>query len=373
MKVIQIIPRIRKGGAERIVLDICNELSKRDGVEVLLITFNDENGYPFLTGNLNWKVVPSSISLSMLHKNVLNINDLQKTIDGFMPDVIHSHLFESEIVSRSCYYSKAKWFSHCHDNMKQFRNFTLKTLFDKSLFTNHFEKRYIVDRYRKNGGTHFIAVSRDTLSYFKKSVDFPVTFMPNAINYDMFYLQRDYASLDHKVRLVNTGTLNDNKNQILLLKIAKELANRNYDFEMNLLGDGPNRKMLEDLVVSMGLEEKVFVRGAVNNVQDYLHNSDIYLHSSEALPLSNIEAMAAGLPIIILDGKGNRDLVVQGKNGYMIEQQNAEQFADRILEIWNDKRKYNEMSQFAQQFAKQYDIKEYINKLLQLYGGDCTI
>ena len=369
MKVIQIIPRIRKGGAERIVLDICNELSKREGTEVMLITFNDDNGYPFLTDNLNWKVVPSSISLSMLHKNVLNINYLQKTIDDFKPDVIHSHLFESEIVSRSCYYPKAKWFSHCHDNMKQFRNFALKTLFDKSLFTNHYEKRYIVERYRKNGGTHFIAVSKDTLSYFKKSVGFPVTFMPNAVNYDMFYVQRDYASLGSKVRLVNTGTLNENKNQILLLKIARELVNRNYDFELNLLGDGPNRKMLEDLVVSMGLGEKVFVRGVVNNVQDYLHNSDIYLHSSlsEALPLSNIEAMAAGLPIIILDGKGNRDLVEQGKNGYMVYEQDVNQFADKITEIWNDKSKYRDMSINAQNFAKGYDIKIYVDKLLNMY------
>ena len=369
MRVVQIIPRIRKGGAERIVLDICNELSKRDGVEVLLITFSADNGYPFLTDNLNWKVVPSSISLSMLHKNVLKVDALQRTIEDFAPDVIHSHLFEAEIVSRSCSYPEAKWFSHCHDNMRQFRNFSFKTLFDKSLFTNHFEKRYIVDRYKKNGGTHFLSVSKDTTKYFQHAVKFPVTFMPNAINYDMFFANRDYASLGSKVRLVNTGTLNDNKNQILLLKIAKELVGRSYDFEMNLLGDGPNRKMLEDSVAEMGLGKNVFVRGAVNNVQDYLHNSDIYLHSSlsEALPLSNIEAMAAGLPIIILDGKGNRDLVEQGKNGYMIYEQDVNQFADRITEMWNDKSKYRDMSIYAQRFAKKYDIKNYVDNLLNMY------
>ena len=51
----------------------------------------------------------------------------------------------------------------------------------------------------------------------------------------------------------------------------------------------------------------------------------------------------------------------------MIYEQDAEQFADRILEIWNDKQKYQEMSVFAQEFAKQYDIKEYVDKLLTLY------
>ena len=77
--------------------------------------------------------------------------------------------------------------------------------------------------------------------------------------------------------------------------------------------------------------------------------------------------MAAGLPVVTLDGRGNRDLIVQGKNGYMVYEQDTEQFADRILEIWNDKNKYNQMSAFAQDFARQYDIKPYVDKLLELY------
>ena len=48
---------------------------------------------------------------------------------------------------------------------------------------------------------------------------------------------------------------------------------------------------------------------------------------------------------------------------------NAEQFVDRILEIWNDQQKYKEMSVFAQEFARQRDIKPYINKLLDIYQG----
>ena len=80
--------------------------------------------------------------------------------------------------------------------------------------------------------------------------------------------------------------------------------------------------------------------------------------------------MAAGLPVVTLDGRGNRDLIVQGKNGYMVYEQDAEQFADRILEIWNDQQKYKEMSVFAQEFASQYDIKEYVDKLLILYKNN---
>ena len=143
MRILHIIPRLRKGGAERLCLDICNQLQKRDDVQVRLITFSDENHYMFLTEHLDWQVIPASVQLSIFHQNVLNIDALQKAIEDYAPDVIHTHLFEAEIVSRSCNYPQAKWFSHCHDNMRQFKNFSIKTLFNKQLLTNFFEKRYL--------------------------------------------------------------------------------------------------------------------------------------------------------------------------------------------------------------------------------------
>ena len=77
--------------------------------------------------------------------------------------------------------------------------------------------------------------------------------------------------------------------------------------------------------------------------------------------------MATGLPVITLDGKGNRDLIVQGKNGYMLFEQDVEKFAEKILEVWENKTLYSEMSAFSQEFAKGYDIKDYVVRLLELY------
>ena len=164
LRILHIIPRLNKGGAERLCIDICNHLRMREDVQVKLLTFSDDNAYPMLTQNVDWQIVPASVQLSLSHKNLLNVGDLQKAIEDFAPDVIHTHLFEAEIVSRSCYYPKAKWFSYCHDNMKQFRNFSLKTLCNKELLTNYFEKRYLMSRYKANGGTTFVAISHDTES-----------------------------------------------------------------------------------------------------------------------------------------------------------------------------------------------------------------
>ena len=51
----------------------------------------------------------------------------------------------------------------------------------------------------------------------------------------------------------------------------------------------------------------------------------------------------------------------------MIYEQDVNQFADRIADVWNDKSKYREMSIYAQNFAKEYDIKVYVDKLLNMY------
>lgn len=358
-----------KGGAERLCLDICNQLQKRESVQIRLITFSDENQYPFLTKDIDRQVVPASVQLSVFHKNVLNVVALQKAIEDFAPDVIHTHLFEAEIVSRSCNYSQAKWFSHCHDNMRQFRNISVKTLFNKQLLTNFFEKRYLFSRYRANGGNTFIAISHDTEQYFRKTArQYDVQFLPNAIDYEKFHRDNDRQP-SAKLRLVNVGSYQAKKNQRFLIEVAKKLHERHIDFELNLLGDGGKFGEITSLIKNNGLEANVMQRGNVENVAEYLWQSDIYVHSAyyEPFGLVLVEAMAAGLPVVTLDGRGNRDLIVQGKNGYMVYKQNAEQFADRILEIWNNKQKYKEMSAFAQEFARQYDIKPYVDRLLELY------
>lgn len=369
-RILHIIPCLRKGGAERLCLDICNELQKRENIQVRLITFSEENAYPFLTEQLDWKVVPANINLSFTHKNKFNISVLQKAIEDFAPDVIHTHLFEAEIVSRSCYYPKAKWVSHCHDNMKQFRNFSLKTLFNKELLTNNYEKKYLTNRYLANGGNTFITISYDTEDYFKKNANqFAVKSLPNAIGYQKFYKKKIFEFIQ-KLRLINVGSYQAKKNQQFLVEVAKILRLRNIDFELILLGDGDLYKNVAQQIEFNNLQNFVKQCGNVNNVEEYLWQSDIYEHSAyyEPFGLVLLEAMAAGLPVVTLDGKGNRDLIEEGKNGYMIYEQNPELFADKILEIWNDKQKYQEMSLYAQEYAKRYDIVPYVDRLLEIYS-----
>lgn len=369
MRILQIIPNLTKGGAERLVLDICSELYKRSDVDVKLVCFSEQNEYPEYS-DIKPLVINSSVKLSFVRKNEFYVAELQKFVNDFMPDIIHTHLYEAEIISRSINYPSAKWFSHCHDNMVQFRNIGLATFLSKQALTNYYEKRVLLSMYKINGGNHFIAISKDTEAYFKKSTKhYQLTLLANAIDYPKFYNPHPGKEPGDVLRLINIGSFVEKKNQGFLIDVANILKKRSLPFELHLLGDGVKKTELEIKAKNLGLDKELIFHGMVDRVEELLWQSQIYVHSAnyEPLGLVLLEAMAAGLPVITLDGRGNRDLIVEGKNGFMLSEPDAEKFAGKILEVWQNEKLYSEMAAFAQEFAKGYDIKEYVDRLLIIY------
>lgn len=371
MRVLHIIPTLQKGGAERICLDICNELQKRNGIKVLLVVLHNKLDYDYSSG-IEPIIISSSLKLSLWRKNSLNIDSLKEAIAKFQPDIIHSHLFEAEIVSRSIIYPQAKWFSHCHDNMWQLDKLKVATLFDKKRLTAYYERQYLLTRYRKNGGNHFIAISKDTEEYFKHVLPEDlrnITLLPNAVNTSKFTKPDGYVQIRKAhIELVTIGSLVDKKNQTFLLDVIHHLRHINFDVHLHVLGDGKNRKKLEEKAMQLNICDSVTFHGNVSDVEAFLWNCDMYLHSAlyEPFGLVLIEAMAAGLPVISLDGKGNRDIVISDYNGYMVSN-SVEEFASRIIYLKENKEVANRISLNAVKFAQDYDIKIYTDKLLKIY------
>lgn len=373
MKILHIIPNLRKGGAERLVIDIVTALSKLEGVDVRLVILENEIAYDISAIHENVFHIKTNVRLSVTGKNHIQIEALQQFIEAFEPDIIHSHLFKAEIVSRSCYYPKAKWFSHCHDNMVQFENFSFKTFTSKTLFTNLFEKQYLLRRYNINGGNKFIAISKDTKRFFEKNArGLNVFLLHNAINYCRFYKEK-LSGIHTPLRIINTGSFVDKKNQQFLLATVSHMISKGINITLTLLGDGINKQMLIDKTNELNISDAVFFKGNVENVEQYLWSADIYIHTAtyEPLGLVIIEAMAAGLPIITLDGGGNRDLMIDGWNGFILAEQNTEQFAEKVLELLNADL-YSALSKNAQLYASNFDIKNYTENLFAIYKNSHT-
>ena len=128
---------------------------------------------------------------------------------------------------------------------------------------------------------------------------------------------------DFKYRLCCTGTINTRKGHLYIIealhRISKEeLSNIHVDF----LGEGPQKVVLEELVKQYGLENHIKFYGSVPNVEVYRHlaanNIYILMSQNEGLPISIIEAMRAGLPVISTRVAGIPEIVKDGYNGLLL-------------------------------------------------------
>lgn len=372
LKVLHIIPSLCKGGAERIVLDICIELQKREYVKVKLIILHPINEYEFLSKQIDVECCNSKVGPSISGKSQVNLIEFIKIINDFKPDIIHSHLFEAEMLSRWELFSGIKYFSHCHNNMPELKSFNYHIFFNKRMFTNLYEKKIIEKKYKKCNN-QFIVVSKNSFDYYSnnltRSLQKNIHLLPNAIDYKKFYYPYRKEIKDI-VNLIMVGHMSENKNQIFLIDVLQKLRNANVNAFLTLLGDWrDNGIKIKNKAKELELEAYLSMPGKVKDVETQLKYQHIYVHSSktESFGLTIIEAMAAGLPVVCLDGGGNRDIIEQGKNGFILYNQNVANFTDKIIQLIENRELYQAMSSYAKEYAKKYDIKDYVDKLLDMY------
>ena len=370
LRVIHIIPSLNKGGAERLTIDICNKLSERKDISVLLVLMYNEIKYE-LPSSIKTVITNSRVKLSIWNRNKYDLSDFNKIINDFRPHIIHSHLFEAEILSRCNLRPEIVYISHVHDNITQLENIVFHPPYKKKII-NRYEKYWITKRYRIVNN-QFISISKDTTHFLKTSfrnnkLSDAIYELSNAIDYEQFYFSGE-KKISPNIKLISVGSLVEKKNQQLLLDIAFLLKEKGVDFDMQILGDGPKRTFLEKEIVKLGLTNQVQLLGNVHDVPAYLRDATFFVHTAlyEPFGLVLLEAMASGLPVISLDGKGNRDIIINGKNGYLLQENDPAIFVSKIIDLINDAEKYQSISRYARIFAENYDIKKYIEKLVDYY------
>jgi glycosyltransferase involved in cell wall biosynthesis len=359
LKIVHIIPNLRKGGAERLVQDVCNYIFQNQLAHIKLVTFhkNVDVKFPF---HVN---IPSQFDLSITNKSKLSIVELQKFIENFKPDIIHSHLWESEMLLTNIKYEDCIRFTHLHDNMVQLKNRLLPN--SKSELTNIYEKRLFL----KNNYNHFISIAKDSFEFALKSLPKKnrIHLIPNAIDYRNFHfsIKRNYR----EIRMINIGSFVKKKNQTLAVHILKALIEEGYSASLTFLGDGELKEKVEKLSTRLGINKHTEFLGNVENVQEQLIKSNIYLHTAtyEPFGLVLLEAMASGLPVISLNGKGNSDLIENGKNGYIVGEENPNLFSQKIIQIFKNDSEREILIQNGFSTAKKHDIKDYTENLISCY------
>lgn len=168
----------------------------------------------------------------------------------------------------------------------------------------------------------------------------------------------------NKLTLLSVGELNKNKNHNFVIEAIKEIDNIQY----LIAGEGSLYNELVETIEEQNLSDKVTLLGFRKDIPSILKNVDVFVFPSnrEGLPASIIEAMAAGVPVIASDIRGNKDLITDMETGILYKKNSKEELM-KAIEILKDKDFRKRMGKSAQEKSEKFDISLILKEQLRIY------
>jgi glycosyltransferase involved in cell wall biosynthesis len=375
MKILHVIPTLGCGGAEVLVANLAiQQVKAGHDVRIVILepfhyTFENFISKDELLKLVIIEQISTKIYFSIFKKKaVLSNYEFNDIVLNFLPNIIHSHLFQAELVSRHTIFENVRYFTHCHNNMPQFNLFKKNNI--KRYLTDFFELKWLLSKY-KECENHFITISNNTKVYFEKKLPKKfkqsVNYLPNAINSSNYFNEKNRESSLFK--LISVGNLLNNKGHLFLIDIVYELKKLNFNIQLDILGYGNMEKVIKAKIIELDLVDEVILRGSVNNVNEYLSKADIYIHGAfkEAFGLVFLEAMASELPVVTTNGGGNAELIIENYNGFLISNRSSEDFIDKVKYLIENKDARLKMGENAKKFSTKFDMVQMELNLSKLY------
>lgn len=226
-------------------------------------------------------------------------------------------------------------------------------------------------RWALKEGRYFTAVSSSLKDEMVASgaIEGSIRVIPNGVNLESFRGQNVFESV--KPYLFSMGRLVFVKGYDMVIKAFAKIIEENYDIELIIAGRGPEEDSLRDLVRKKGLSGRVKFVGFVDGEKkvSLLKGSRFCVCPSrrEGLGLANIEALAAGKPVVAFNVDGISDIIEHGKNGLLVEPEDIEDLASKIQTLLRDNPLLKKMSRQALMMVKRYDWLEIARRYESLY------
>lgn len=174
---------------------------------------------------------------------------------------------------------------------------------------------------------------------------------------------------DNDFVLFFAGELNKNKNQIMLIEAMKDLIKENPRIKLLLAGDGILKEYYENKIKEYKLENNVNLLGYRNDVPQILKAVDLYVSASkrEGLPLNILEAKCSKLPIIVTNARGQKELIQDGKDGYIVNINDVASLKEKIKEIYENETIREKFKEYGYKNVKKYTSKNVEEELRKIY------
>ena len=299
-------------------------------------------------------------SINLIEENLkvsnfpFSVFSLRKYLKQLRPDVVHCHSSFAGFVGRLATLglnTKVFYSPHCISFMRQdispikkggFKAFELIACIKKSTY---------------------IACSQSEYNAIKASLPFArVVLLENAVDLSDFKTPINDFTQGSSIKVITVGGIRPQKGPADFAKLANTFKNENIQFIW--IGDGEleHKQCL--------LDAGVYVKGWMPraDVVNELAQADLYLSTAlwEGMPVSVIEACAAGVPVIARNCDGNKDIINHGSNGYLFD--SSDEAIKQILSHLVSPGKLNTLAKLAkQQVFTRFSVERFSAELARIY------
>jgi glycosyltransferase involved in cell wall biosynthesis len=170
------------------------------------------------------------------------------------------------------------------------------------------------------------------------------------------------------------GNLTPKKGHSILIDAFERLRVTNPDARLVIIGGGPLEQRLRSELVARGLADVVLMTGSRADVQQLLPAFDIYASASlyEGLPIAVVEALAAGLPVVVTDAGGTGEVVRSGVDGLVVQAGDAESLTDALRLLGADPERRAAFATAARMRSRDFDIGSSVRQIQHIYDEVVT-
>ena len=360
MKIVLLSHSLRKGGAERILLEIANGLINLGHI-VNVITWIDEDAFKSEYNSINRVSLLKKNHYSGLKSIPKSIFPLRRAIKSFNPDIIHIHspniatLFSFTFINTPVIHV-----IHGYGKIAQDNNLL------KNKFINLIDV-FLSSIIIKN----FVVVSNSMKAYAKKYFyceKFNFYVIENGIDINKFNFKFKSVT-NNSINIIMIGTICENKGQLDSIVILELLKNFKFKYNLTFVGDGPDLNILKKSISISNLSDTINIIPIADNINELLHESHILwiLSKSEAMPLVVLEALASGVAVVGYDVRGVNDTIINGKNGILTEYKNYNKIAESTIHLSNQEYERFQLTKNGRKYIESnFTLSIMINKYEEL-------
>ena len=352
-------------GGDAVVVSNLEKEQTKIGHEVFILTSNcpeikeKENVFKFglkdISLNLDRITIRRVISLIILL--FLGFKYLRR----LKPDVIHAHSADFGFaISLSARLSRIPVVNTCHGVTFPDKQYSFIKRFAEIFFLKH------------AGFKKIIVVDKNNLEGFEEANIRNGAYIPNGVDIGRFDKEKSGRKKNQKIRFLFVGRLEEQKGGKYLIQAAKILVEKTKNFQVLVVGDGSQRKMLDNLTKKDKLGSYVTFLGRVGDekLRELYCTSDVFILPSlwEGLPLTLLEAWAARLPVIVTNVGGISDICVDERNGLIVRPKDPENITEAMLRLIGDEELRRRLGKEGEELVRRnFSLDNVVMSTLNLY------